>query len=170
MAKIGAILVVGGGVAGLTAAAALHRHGFTTELVERQQTWHALGAGFLVHPNGMRMLFSLGLAAGVMDAGAVVRRWQFCDERGAMLAETDLEALWGDAGPCIGIEGTKLQRGAIAGDRQCALPTRHVGYVPGAGRSSRFGRVLRWHDRRLRSRGGRRRNQVDRTRLDLDHC
>ena len=79
MAKIGTILVVGGGVAGLTAAAALHRHGFATELVERQQTWHALGAGFLVHPNGMRMLLSLGLAAGVMDSGAVVRRWQFCD-------------------------------------------------------------------------------------------
>ena len=49
MARIGTILVVGGGVAGLTAATALHRQGFTTELVERQQTWHAVGAGFLVH-------------------------------------------------------------------------------------------------------------------------
>jgi 2-polyprenyl-6-methoxyphenol hydroxylase-like FAD-dependent oxidoreductase len=115
MAKVGAVLVVGGGVAGLTAAAALHRHGFTTELVERQQTWHALGAGFLVHPNGMRMLLSLGLAAGVVDAGAVVRWWQFCDERGAMLSETDLEALWSDAGPCIGIERTKLQRALLPG-------------------------------------------------------
>ena len=56
MARIETILVVGGGVAGLTAATALHRQGFTTELVERQQTWHALGAGFLVHANGMRML------------------------------------------------------------------------------------------------------------------
>lgn len=61
VAGIGKLLVVGGGVAGLTAAAALHRHGFTTELVERAQTWHALGAGFLVHANGMRMLRSLGL-------------------------------------------------------------------------------------------------------------
>src|ERR1700720_4743374 len=105
MAKIETILVVGGGVAGLTTAAALHRHGFTTELVERQQSWHALGAGFLVQANGMRMLLSLGLAAGVEDAGAVVRRWQFCDEHGEVLSETDLEALWGDAGPASGSNG-----------------------------------------------------------------
>src|ERR1700686_1913967 len=59
MAKIETILVVGGGVAGLTTASALHRHGFTTELVERQQGWHALGAGFLVQANGMRMLPSV---------------------------------------------------------------------------------------------------------------
>jgi FAD-dependent urate hydroxylase len=125
MAKIGTVLVVGGGIAGLTAAAALHQHGFTVELVERQQTWHALGAGFLVHPNGMRMLLALGLAAGVMDAGAVVRWWQFCDEKGALLSETDLEAFWGDAGPCVGIERTKLQRALLPGmaNVRCRLGT-----------------------------------------------
>lgn len=147
MAKIGAILVVGGGVAGLTAAAALHRHGFTTELVERQQTWHALGAGFLVHPNGMRMLFSLGLAAGVMDAGAVVRRWQFCDERGAMLSETDLEALWSDAGPCIGIERTKLQRALLPGiaNVRCRLGTStFVAYRSGSPMARPETTILWW--------------------------
>jgi 2-polyprenyl-6-methoxyphenol hydroxylase-like FAD-dependent oxidoreductase len=125
MAGIGKLLVVGGGVAGLTAAAALHRYGFTAELVERQQTWHALGAGFLVHANGMRMLRSLGLAEGVMNAGAVVRRWQFCDEHGEVLSETDLEALWRDTGPCIGIERTKLQRALLPGvtNVRCRLGT-----------------------------------------------
>ena len=125
MAKIGTILVVGGGVAGLTTAAALHRHGFTTELVERQQTWHALGAGFLVHGNGMRMLLSLGLAAGVEKEGTVVRRWQFCDEQGNLLSETDLETLWGDAGPCVGIERSKLQGALLPGvaDLRCRLGT-----------------------------------------------
>jgi len=131
MAKVETILVVGGGVAGLTTAAALHRHGFTTELVERQQTWHALGAGFLVQANGMRMLLALGLAAGVENAGAVVRRWQFCDERGDLLSETDLEALWGDTGPCVGIERPKLQRALLPGvaNLRCRLGTSVISLV-----------------------------------------
>jgi 2-polyprenyl-6-methoxyphenol hydroxylase-like FAD-dependent oxidoreductase len=115
MAEIETILVVGGGVAGLTTAAALHRHGFNVELIERQHTWQALGAGFLVHANGMRALRALDLAASVERAGALVRRWQFCDEQGDLLSEIDLEALWGDAGPCIGIERSKLQRALMAG-------------------------------------------------------
>jgi threonine dehydrogenase-like Zn-dependent dehydrogenase len=45
-AKIDTILVVGGGLAGLTTAAALRQHGFTVELVERRETWHAVGVGF----------------------------------------------------------------------------------------------------------------------------
>ena len=73
----------------------------------------------------MRMLHSLGLATGVENAGAVVRRWQFCDEQGEVLSETDLEALWGDAGPCIGIERIKLQSALLQGvaDVRCRLGT-----------------------------------------------
>jgi 2-polyprenyl-6-methoxyphenol hydroxylase-like FAD-dependent oxidoreductase len=73
----------------------------------------------------MRMLRSLGLAAGVESAGAVVRRWQFCDEQGDVLSETDLETLWGDAGPCIGIERAKLQSALLRGiaDVRCRLGT-----------------------------------------------
>jgi 2-polyprenyl-6-methoxyphenol hydroxylase-like FAD-dependent oxidoreductase len=125
MAKVETILVVGGGLAGLTTATALHRHRFTTELVERQQTWHALGAGFLVHANGMRMLLSLGLAAAVENEGAVVRRWHFCDQNGDVLSETDLDALWGDVGPCVGIERSKLQRALLPGvaNLRCRLGT-----------------------------------------------
>jgi len=125
MAIVETILVVGGGIAGLVTATAFHRRGFTTELVERQGSWHALGAGFLVHANGMRMLRSLGLAAGVENAGTVVRRWCFCDEHGDFLSETDLEALWGNAGPCVGIERPKLQQALLPGvsNVRCRLGT-----------------------------------------------
>src|SRR6202040_1675288 len=94
--------------------------------------------GFLVLPNGMRMLLSLGLAAGVLDAGTVVRRWQFCDEKGAVLSETDLEALWGDTGPCVGIERTKLQCALLPGvaNVRCRLGTAVTSLVQDAGRVS----------------------------------
>ena len=131
MAKIDTILVVGGGMAGLTTAAALHQRGFAVELVERRETWHAVGAGFLVHANGMRMLAALGLASGVEQAGTVVCRWQFCDQQGEVLSDTDLEALWGHAGPCVGIERTKLQGALLPGVAQvrCRLGTEVTSLV-----------------------------------------
>jgi 2-polyprenyl-6-methoxyphenol hydroxylase-like FAD-dependent oxidoreductase len=58
MAEIGRILIVGGGIAGLTLATALQRRGFAPELVERRPTWDAIaiGAGIGVQPNGMRVM------------------------------------------------------------------------------------------------------------------
>lgn len=122
MADVGRILIVGGGIAGLTLAAALHQQGFVVELVERNPTWHAVGAGFLIQANGMRVLHALGLGTSIEHAGAVVRRWDFCDEQGEMLCETDLKALWGDAGLCVGIERTKLQQVLLSG--VAAVPCR----------------------------------------------
>ena len=43
MADIERILIVGGGIAGLSAAAVLSRQGLSAELVERTATWPAIG-------------------------------------------------------------------------------------------------------------------------------
>ena len=45
MAEVETVLIVGGGIAGLTLARALHREGFTVELVERNTAWRAEGGG-----------------------------------------------------------------------------------------------------------------------------
>jgi FAD-dependent urate hydroxylase len=115
MAEIETVLIVGGGIAGLTLGRALYRRGFTPEIVERSTAWRAEGGGIAVQANGMRILRALGLDAAVERAGARIRRWSFCDQTGAILSESDLEALWDGVGPCIGIERTRLQQILVDG-------------------------------------------------------
>jgi FAD-dependent urate hydroxylase len=122
MAEVERILVVGGGIAGLTLANALHQRAFTIELVERDRSWPAAGAGIAVQPNGMRMLYALSLSAAVKQVGAVIRTWSFCDQRGEVLCATNLDALWGGVAPFIGIERTKLHQVLVAG--AAAIPHR----------------------------------------------
>ncbi|HEY7127494.1 MAG TPA: FAD-dependent monooxygenase [Ktedonobacterales bacterium] len=122
MAQVEQILIVGGGIAGLTLATALHQQGLRAELLECSPEWQAVGAGIAVQPNGMRVLDTLGLGSAVEEAGTVIRRWDFCDEAGAVLSATDLEALWGNVGPFIGIARSKLQ--AVLRKGAAAVPTR----------------------------------------------
>lgn len=48
MSDVGTVLIVGGGIAGLTLATALRRYGFSAEVVERRAEWHTAGAGLSV--------------------------------------------------------------------------------------------------------------------------
>ncbi len=121
MATVERILIVGGGIGGLSLAAALHRQGFAPELVERSPQWRATGTGLGVLANGMRALRALDLDGAVAGAGTVLRRWRFCNARGEVLCDTDLEALWGDVGPCVGIERGTLLEALLAG---AAVPAR----------------------------------------------
>lgn len=117
MADIERILIVGGGIAGLTVASALHQRGFNPKLVERSPTWDhiAIGAGIAMQPNGMRIMRALGMGTAIEEAGCIIHRWGFYDRQAEMLCETDLEALWGDVGPFVGIERTKLHEVLVAG-------------------------------------------------------
>ena len=129
MSEIETVLIVGGGIAGPTLGRALHREGLTVELIERSTEWRAEGGGIAVQPNGMRVLRTLGLDGAVERSGQRLRRWSFCDEAGEILSENDLEALWGDVGPFIGIERTRLQRILVAGVEgvRCRLGTFVLG-------------------------------------------
>jgi 2-polyprenyl-6-methoxyphenol hydroxylase-like FAD-dependent oxidoreductase len=105
MADVNRILIVGGGIAGLTLAGALRRQGFTAELVERNQTWSTVGAGIAVQPNGTRILRALGMGAAIEQAGVLIQSGGFCDEQGELLFETDLQALWGVLDPSLALSG-----------------------------------------------------------------
>jgi 2-polyprenyl-6-methoxyphenol hydroxylase-like FAD-dependent oxidoreductase len=115
MADIERILIVGGGIAGLSVATALHRRGLTPELVERSTTWPAVGAGINLPANGVRVLRALDVGDAVDRTATVIRRWGFFDQQGVLLCETDLEELWRDVGPCLGITRVRLQEALLTG-------------------------------------------------------
>ncbi|HEY7143537.1 MAG TPA: FAD-dependent monooxygenase [Streptosporangiaceae bacterium] len=122
MAKADRILVVGGGIAGLSAAIALRRQGYAPELAERAPGWPAAGAGIALYANGVRVLGELGVGEQVCAAAARLRRWEFRDERDRPLCATDLDELWADAGPSVGIERVALQDALLTG--AAGLPAR----------------------------------------------
>src|ERR1700730_15672547 len=137
MAEVDRILIVGGGIAGLSLATALYRQGYTPELVERSTAWPAVGAGINLPANGVRVLRALGVGEIVDRTAAVLRSWGFFDQQGALLCETDLEELWRDVGPCLAITRVRLQEALLTVDEKVAGPTRGKCLSP-ASRSSLF--------------------------------
>jgi FAD-dependent urate hydroxylase len=115
MADVDRILIVGGGIAGLSLATALHRQGYTPELVERSTEWPAVGAGINLPANGVRVLRTLGLGEVIDRNAAVLHSWGFFDQYGALLCATDLVDLWGEVGPCLGITRVRLQEALLTG-------------------------------------------------------
>lgn len=115
------ILIVGGGIAGLSLLAALRRHGIDAELIERNPRWEPVGGGIAVQPNAMRVLDKLGVGEAVRRAGAVIHRWQFRDHDGDLLCEIALEPLWGEVGAFVGIERSKLHEALKPAEASCRL-------------------------------------------------
>ena len=109
MAEAERILIVGGGIAGLSLAIALRRNGAAASLVERSPAWPAIGAGIALHANAVRALRALGLGQAIETASALLPRWGFYDRHGSRLCETDLADLWREVGPCLGITRIRLQ-------------------------------------------------------------
>ena len=74
------VVIVGAGIGGLAAAAALGRRGVPCLVVERNPTMPVTGAGIQIAPNGSAVLHRLGLAgelaAAARPAAREIRRWR----------------------------------------------------------------------------------------------
>jgi 2-polyprenyl-6-methoxyphenol hydroxylase-like FAD-dependent oxidoreductase len=75
------VLIIGGGIGGLTAAVALRRAGADVQVAERARAFGEVGAGVQLGPNATSVLRRLGLGdqmatAGFEPAAMRVLRWQ----------------------------------------------------------------------------------------------
>lgn len=79
------ILIVGGGIAGMVAAIALHQRDFEVEIVEVNPKWDVYGVGIIQLANALRALASVGLAEKAIAAGFAMSTLSFYDSEGHAL-------------------------------------------------------------------------------------
>ena len=148
------ILIVGGGIGGLTAALALARDGYQVRVLEKAAQFAELGAGLQLAPNATRILSRLGVLDRVLDAGVRPRRLLLrsavtADELTALdlgepfaaryqapyvvMHRSDLLAILYEACQAAGVElcpdsdVRAVTDGADAATAECADGTRHDG-------------------------------------------
>ncbi|HTQ75152.1 MAG TPA: FAD-dependent monooxygenase [Burkholderiales bacterium] len=80
-------LVVGGGVAGMSAATMLARAGVEVRLVDLDPDWRAAGAGITLTAATLRAFKALGILERVVEEGHVHEGIRVCDVRGRPLEE-----------------------------------------------------------------------------------
>ena len=85
-------MVVGGGIAGLTAAIGLRRVGWQVRVLERAAVLHDAGAGISVQGNGMRSLDVLGVGDTVRAVGEPQGSGGIRTPTGKWLSHLDAEA------------------------------------------------------------------------------
>ena len=107
------VVIIGGGIGGLTLASALHARNINVEVFERTAQLSEIGAGVQMTPNAMKVLSDLGAAPAVIEAGflpeaTVARDWR----TGKIVFRTqlkgDCERLY--AAPYVHVLRADLQR------------------------------------------------------------
>ena len=69
MTQVQRVLVVGGGIGGLSAAIGLRQAGLEVDLVEKNPAWDVYGVGIIQPGNALRALHELGLAGEAVAQG-----------------------------------------------------------------------------------------------------
>jgi 2-polyprenyl-6-methoxyphenol hydroxylase-like FAD-dependent oxidoreductase len=102
------VLIVGGGVAGLTLAALLEQRGFTPVLVEKVRAYADAGFVIGLWPAGSRILKGLGLFSKFCDAGVECSRYIVSNEQGDTLHSFSFETLTRRYGPLVDLGRLQL--------------------------------------------------------------
>lgn len=102
------ILIVGGGIAGLSMARALERHGMQADLVEHHRDEPTGGTGLYLPGNATRALEQLGLLDSVRAEAVPIHTQRILDSRGRPLSITRTPEFWDECGPCLSLPRARL--------------------------------------------------------------
>ncbi|TPE53213.1 FAD-dependent oxidoreductase [Amaricoccus solimangrovi] len=86
------VLVVGGGIAGLAAAAALARRGARVRVLEQAPELAEVGAGLQIGPNGVAVLEALGLGEAAARRASAPEAIELTDRGGRLVARVPMGA------------------------------------------------------------------------------
>jgi 2-polyprenyl-6-methoxyphenol hydroxylase-like FAD-dependent oxidoreductase len=111
MTGVTRILVVGGGIGGLTSTVALRHAGFDVDVVEKSPAWDVYGVGIIQPGNALRALHRLGLAEQAVAQGHPINGdAAFLGDGITKLAENDWPPLVPGLPPGNGITRPRLHR------------------------------------------------------------
>ncbi|MGH1561098.1 FAD-dependent monooxygenase [Caulobacter segnis] len=109
------ILIIGGGIGGLTSAIALRNRGFEVELIERDPTWSVYGVGIIQQSNVVRAVAALGILDDYLEAGFGYDHVEVYLPDGRMVAKIPSPKLAGGYPANVGIARPALHK--VLGDR-----------------------------------------------------
>lgn len=116
------ILIIGGGIGGLTSAIALRRHGFDVTVIERDPDWSVYGVGIIQQSNVLRAMDHLGLLDEYVAAGAGFDTVEIFAPDGTKVARVPSPRLVDGYPANLGVGRPALHK--ILGDRTIALGAR----------------------------------------------
>ena len=93
------VLIVGGGIAGLTLAGLLQQRGFRPEVVEKTHDYGGVGYVLGLWPAGSSILKGLGLYEDYAEAGELFSTYSIADSHGETLHSYDMASLADEYGP-----------------------------------------------------------------------
>jgi 2-polyprenyl-6-methoxyphenol hydroxylase-like FAD-dependent oxidoreductase len=97
------ILIIGGGIGGLSSAIALRQRGFAVDVIEKEAGWAVAGIGILQQSNVVRVMAQLGLLDDYVAAGFGFDAVAFFDASGKPVATVPAPRLVANYPAMIGI-------------------------------------------------------------------
>jgi len=85
--------ILGGGIAGLTAAIALRRIGIQAQVFEAAPVFRPVGAGLALAANAIKGYVKLGIAEKIISRGRLLPTFSILDARGRRITQADAAAI-----------------------------------------------------------------------------